>query len=473
MTAIIPRSTVVELEAHRARALELYATAWEALEAAGRAHGQATVKGGTGGMIFSTGRYGDAKHYSALADREPFLDEARKQIDRGMWDHLILSTGIERLMDKTERDAFRDQLSKDPPPATADNVLATFERLAGEAGMIFARGLALAFSKLDRRFRSHDGFKIGARVVFNSGFSDGRWNYYSKRDEHLRDVERCFYVLDGKVQPDRSAGIVGTVDLARPALWGPQAFEAEDEYFRVRVFKNGNVHVWFKRDDLVEKVNLVLADHYGAVLGAGSDAAERTHEPTREMAKNFGFFETPPAVVARVIEEAYLQSGMTVLEPSAGKGALAIPAGRVTGHVVCVEVQPDLCLAHCGILSPDVLSSIHADFLDMTPERLGWFDRIVMNPPFDRGRDVDHVTHAMRFLKPGGRLVSVMSSGTEFREDRKTQDFRATVERFRGSFRDLPPLSFAESGTNVNTVMVTINAPLAAANDQTSQKEAA
>lgn len=82
-----------------------------------------------------------------------------------------------------------------------------------------------------------------------------------------------------------------------------------------------------------------------------------------------------------------------------------------------------------------------------------------MNPPFDRGRDVDHVTHALKFLKPGGRLVSIMAAGVEYRTDRKTSDFRATVERFKGSIRDLPFGSFAESGTNVNTVIVTMTNP--------------
>ena len=34
-----------------------------------------------------------------------------------------------------------------------------------------------------------------------------------------------------------------------------------------------------------------------------------------------------------------------------------------------------------------------------------------MNPPFENGRDIDHVTHALSLLKPGGRLVAIMSEG--------------------------------------------------------------
>lgn len=456
MGELIARSTVVEMEAQRTQALELYAKTFDTLQEAAAAHGRAVVKGWALATSLSTGRYHGGRTFSTAKDRDAFLVECRQQIDRAMWEHLIMSTGIERLMDKQEREAFRQQLAEDPPAATTDNILATFQRLAGDAGLIFQRGLAQAFSRLDRRFRSHDGFKIGSRVVFNNAFSDGHWNYYSKKDEDLRDVERVFAVLDGKLHPDRSSGIIGTIDAARPKGWGAQAFEADGDYFKVRVFKNGNVHCWFKRDDLVEKVNQVLADFYGATIGASPDVADRRHDVAQTPARNFGFFETPAAVGARAMEELSLAPGMTVLEPSAGKGALANLARAAGGSVTCVEIQPTNA-AHLRRLGyPRVAER---DFLHLDPAVLGQFDRVLMNPPFDRGRDVDHVTHALRFLKPGGRLVSIMAAGVEYRTDRKTTDFRATVERFKGKIRDLPFGSFAESGTNVNTVVVTMTRP--------------
>jgi hypothetical protein len=77
-----------------------------------------------------------------------------------------------------------------------------------------------------------------------------------------------------------------------------------------------------------------------------------------------------------------------------------------------------------------------------------------MNPPFDMERDIDHVVHALDFLKDDGCLAAIMSAGTEFRETRKAIAFRALVEKLNGSFRDLPHGSFAEVGTYVNTITV-------------------
>ena len=84
------------------------------------------------------------------------------------------------------------------------------------------------------------------------------------------------------------------------------------------------------------------------------------------------------------------------------------------------------------------------------------YDVVIMNPPFDRERDIDHVMHALKFLKPAGCLVAIMSAGTEFRETRKAAAFRELMGKMRARWRDLPEGSFASVGTNVNTVVLKV-----------------
>ena len=85
------------------------------------------------------------------------------------------------------------------------------------------------------------------------------------------------------------------------------------------------------------------------------------------------------------------------------------------------------------------------------------FDRVVMNPPFNKARaDIHHVLHAFKFLKKGGRLVAIMPSGVRFRDDKLTNEFRDLVLSC-GTIEDLPEQSFKESGTLVNTVLVILN----------------
>ena len=54
--------------------------------------------------------------------------------------------------------------------------------------------------------------------------------------------------------------------------------------------------------------------------------ATREHAPRQTPAKNFGDFQSPPAVIDAVMEHARIGAGMMVLEPSAGLGGLALAA---------------------------------------------------------------------------------------------------------------------------------------------------
>lgn len=464
----IQRSTLDEVERNRARALDLYCQAFDKLHEA-RSFASLAAGDGSSDASFSEDirdalapRYSFSKN--ATQRRVDFLEKITIQTDRTIWSNIVHLTDLERLMDRTARDELRKQLADTPPPATADNIRATMMSFMEDADMIFRRGIAKAFSGLDRRFRSHEGFKIGSRVILNGAFSTNYsgWNSYGYKDEILRDIERTFYVLDGKQQPDRSKGIVGLINEQFST-----AFEVENQYFRVRRFQNGNAHVWFLRKDLILKVNRLLADYYGEVIGEGSDVCDVSDMgPGYHItpAKNFGLFESPAAVVDEVFNRLGRIAGTErVLEPSAGRGRLADRAEAEGCQVTCVEIQPNLVAE----LRAKGHSVKQADFLTLEPSDIGTFDIIVMNPPFDQGRDCDHVRHALKFLAPGGRLVAVMAAGVEFRETKRAKSFVALVNKMptiedrwaRDRFQDLPPLSFAESGTNINTLTLGVRAP--------------
>ena len=118
-------------------------------------------------------------------------------------------------------------------------------------------------------------------------------------------------------------------------------------------------------------------------------------------------FPTPPEVARRIVELADIQPGQRVLEPSAGTGSLldALP----DTPTVAVEINGQLAEALQRRFSG--VNIHHADFLSLNGELLGKFDRIVMNPPFFRGSDLDHIRHAFAKLKPGGRLVAICVNG--------------------------------------------------------------
>ena len=184
------------------------------------------------------------------------------------------------------------------------------------------------------------------------------------------------------------------------------------------------------------------------------DAAIVTGEVTTRA--DLGFFETPPAIVANLIDLAHIEPGMRVLEPSAGEGAIVRALQGVRCVVSAVEIDKRRAEKVDALnTEPSGAGTVNADFMTLTPTAA--FDRVVMNPPFARQQDVDHVCHALGFLVPGGRLVAVMSAGTLFRRNRKAQSFRILLDSLNGTMTRLPEDAFAVSGTNVHTVVVTAN----------------
>lgn len=171
--------------------------------------------------------------------------------------------------------------------------------------------------------------------------------------------------------------------------------------------------------------------------------------------QDFGFFETPPDIVSRMIQLAGIKPSDRVLEPNAGNGAIARVVAPLCAHLHLVEIQSHLARKLSGQRGFD--SVWCDDFLKMLPNPN--FDAVLMNPPFAKQADIHHVTHATRMLKPGGRLVAVMGAGVTFRNNRLTTVFRELVDDMSGTIEPLPAGSFKVSGTGVNTVLVTLSAP--------------
>lgn len=455
-TALLPRTTIRELVSWRDQALhvaaqsiakhvEALALATRAQECAQRAHG--------GAAFYRSDRRADEdlRRIFLGIDADASLKVFRHDLDARCWTNLMALTRMADLMDRKAKEDFERDLCGEVPEFTEDNALSTFERLVGESRLIFRRGLARAFTGLDKRFRSHDGFKIGTRIILTYVFDgDGHFHYSSRMPDVLMDIERAFAVLDHK--PPAGASIIALINATRRNGWGARQSRTESDYFRIDGFKNGNAHLWFTRPDLVEKVNLELADYYGEVL---PDAMPREglrpedlRSKTGALCKDLSFYPTPPDVVEALLRSVWLPERARVLEPSAGTGAIVSALAARGCDVQAVEVERSRAEQIRGA------RVTCANFLAMQPRPD--FDAVIMNPPFYGTHWMEHVMHAFEFLKPGGQLAAVLPVTAEIGESEKHETFRSWALGHGRKFIDLPPESFAASGTRINTVILTL-----------------
>jgi predicted RNA methylase len=177
-----------------------------------------------------------------------------------------------------------------------------------------------------------------------------------------------------------------------------------------------------------------------------------------------GFFPTPPALCQQMIEAADLpdtpSEDFSILEPSAGIGSLidailiAVPemAGRIDAFEVAYSCSE--------VLIAKEHNHARGDFLWAVPQA-DTYDRILMNPPFENNADIEHVQHAYKWLKPGGRLVAIMSEGS-FNASASRQkvaafqywlnDIGAESTPIRDAFKDAT--AFRNTGVAVRLVVI-------------------
>ncbi|EOC0011702.1 methyltransferase [Cronobacter turicensis] len=173
---------------------------------------------------------------------------------------------------------------------------------------------------------------------------------------------------------------------------------------------------------------------------------------------DFNYFPTPPAIIALMLQSVDIRPGDRVLEPSCGDGRIVLAAHALQPDISLTAVELEPVRAADLRNSPAFVSTgatlVETDYLSWEPGHK--FDVIPMNPPFIRGSDIHHVNHAIEMLDEGGRLAAVMSAGVLFREMKLSKTFRNKISALHGVFTELDSGSFRESGTMVNTVLLTL-----------------
>ncbi|MGK5677632.1 methyltransferase [Actinoplanes sp. URMC 104] len=194
----------------------------------------------------------------------------------------------------------------------------------------------------------------------------------------------------------------------------------------------------------------------------------------QSVRKTDGFVATPQALADEIVTAPYseirsLPKGARVLEPSAGTGQIVQAVLDANDEVELVAVEPHpgraaLIGAHDAVT---VVGSTFEAYAAGALERGEVFDAVVMNPPFSvtghAALWIDHVLLAWRLLEPGGRLVAIVPSGFEFRQDRAHKDIRQLVKDF-GGFRRLPDNAFGKGGPT--TTLIWLVRPAVPLNDQ-------
>lgn len=175
----------------------------------------------------------------------------------------------------------------------------------------------------------------------------------------------------------------------------------------------------------------------------------------RNLKKEYQFFATPKALAEKLVQLAEINPYDTILEPSAGQGAIIRAINEVSTQVVdCFELMD----VNVEIL---LRSKLHfcivgRDFMNRNLSSNQKYTKIIANPPFTKNQDIEHLLEMYSILDDKGTLVCVTSESWVDGSQAKQLQFKRWLKEVDAEVIDIPRGTFKESGTMVGGKIVVI-----------------
>lgn len=258
-TDLAQRQTITALVGTYQRETAAVATAYELLRNA-----EANLQRDFFNQYFTVRSRGDYGSYDAGA-----LKSVLTEINRQAWRSIVERLGIRALLSIARREELDRQLSGDSrgwqekpaplPEVTEENIISMMQDNMSRATEYANEAIFEVFDWL----RPHHGrtsdlktnskWRIGQRVIIGWAVEAG-YGKYPRRfrydsEKRFNALESVFSLLDGK------GPIKGHNATIIQALNGSPDGTGETEYFKFKGCKNGNIHIEFKRMDIVQKIN--------------------------------------------------------------------------------------------------------------------------------------------------------------------------------------------------------------------------
>lgn len=170
----------------------------------------------------------------------------------------------------------------------------------------------------------------------------------------------------------------------------------------------------------------------------------------RNLKKEYQFFETPEDLAKELVDFIPLNDSLneqTVLEPSAGRGAIVRMINKL---------RPELKVYHCELMDLNQKmfngnsTFLQSDFLTLPENKK--YGVIVANPPFNKNQDIDHFYKMTKIAEK--RVISVMSNHWKNSSNKKETEFREFVAANNVQVIDIEAGRFKESGTMISSCIL-------------------
>ena len=219
------------------------------------------------------GGTGLATHHSIFqSDKEKALRNLRVSA----WRAIVNNLGLHKVMSLKRSRTFEENCDQGKlPEITTESVHTFLDDMMDNAHEIAIESVREIYDWLRPGTSTHDPYKtnaknarwkLGKKVILRSMLDihyGGNFWVNTYRTENVRQLDRIMYLLDGAGIPDGYQSPL--IDAINTSTTSKQA--GETTYFSFVCYRNGNLHLTFKRLDLVERLNATAGGGY--ILGDG------------------------------------------------------------------------------------------------------------------------------------------------------------------------------------------------------------
>ena len=209
---------------------------------------------------------------------ETAMKAITRNLDREIWRDLMQRSGMLSLMDAQARDTVFRSLEYDNFPEISEaNILSTFEQLHQNKDEVFERGVINVFRGLSWNYKTNCPCKFGSKIIVNNLVRLDRWGGHlitGQQADRVADLERMLHLFSGRPIPDNRENIIIRLDDHIQSVQGQECYE--DEMFSIRYFKKGSAHITFRKPQLVDRLNDIIARHYPEALASTVNKSRKT-----------------------------------------------------------------------------------------------------------------------------------------------------------------------------------------------------
>lgn len=203
-----------------------------------------------------------------FSDPVRHIAHLREQI----WEALVDRLQVRQMMSIAKAKELRKWLDEEAggEAITVESVIGFFKYYVDNLGNMLEEQVLEVYDFLRPRrdeYKTNSQYRIGKKVIVSywvecRRYDPDRIHVNYRFQDHYVALQNVFQSLDGK--GSISKGYRTELEVAI----GEKRYEGETTYFRYRACKNGNLHLEFRRTDLVERFNQIAGKRF---LGKGAD----------------------------------------------------------------------------------------------------------------------------------------------------------------------------------------------------------